>query len=83
MIIRILIFTYLLIFSTKTFAEIGYGLDFGAGFASDSRVDEITSKRASQGSPYVTSSYDDGAIFIRGFVFYRIHFVSKKALFFI
>ena len=68
MIIRILVFIYLVIFSTKTFAEIGYGLDFGAGFTSDSRVDEITSKRAAQGSPYVTSSYDDGAVFIRGFV---------------
>ena len=69
---KFLITLLFILFSSNTFADVSLGIDFGVALTSDSRVDEITKKRSEQGSPYVTSSYDDGAIFLRGFAVQKL-----------
>ena len=68
MIKRIITTVLFVILSTKSFAEIGFGIDIGAAYTSDSRVDSVIQERNNQGMQNITSSYDDGAIFFRGFV---------------
>ena len=68
MINRFLIVICVLFFSSKTFAEIGYGFEVGAGYALDSRVDTVIEERNNAGMQNITAAYDDGAIFVRGFV---------------
>ena len=68
MIYRIITVMCFLFLSSKTFAEIGYGVEVGAAYALDSRVDAVIEQRNNAGMQNITSSYDDGAIFVRGYV---------------